>query len=53
LDTLPDLVFESEILAKGGQFILEHPGTFSFTSHNHFLDQRKYGGVNFSFFGRD
>lgn len=53
LETLPDLVFSSEILAKGGQFILEHPGTFSFTSHNHFLDQRKYGGVNFSFFGRD
>lgn len=53
LETLPDLVFDSEILAKGGQFILEHPGTFSFTSHNHFLDQRKYGGVNFSFFGRE
>jgi 16S rRNA (guanine966-N2)-methyltransferase len=53
LETLPDLIFSSEILAKGGQFILEHPAIFSFTSHNHFLDQRKYGGVNFSFFGID
>ncbi len=53
LDTLPDLVFSTEILAQGGQFILEHPGTFSFTSHNHFYEHRKYGGVNFSFFRRD
>lgn len=53
LDTLPDLVFSTEILPQGGLFILEHPGTFSFTSHNHFHEHRKYGGVNFSFFKRD
>ena len=53
LETLPDLVFETEILAKGGLLILEHPGTSSFTSHNHFHELRKYGGVNFSFFRRD
>ena len=53
LDTLPNMIFDTEILAKGGQFILEHPATYSFTSHTHFLQQRKYGGVNFSFFGKE
>ena len=50
LATLPDMIFNTEILARGGTFILEHPGSYSFTSHNHFNDHRKYGGVNFSFF---
>ncbi len=50
LETLPDAVFSSEILAKDGTFILEHPGSFSFTSHDHFSEHRKYGGVNFTFF---
>jgi len=50
LATLPDQIFSTEILAKGGTFILEHPGSHSFTSHNHFNEHRKYGGVNFSFF---
>ncbi|MDX2431520.1 MAG: RsmD family RNA methyltransferase [Bacteroides sp.] len=50
LETLPDLIFNTEILAKGGTFILEHPGTHSFTSHDHFNEHRKYGGVNFTFF---
>jgi 16S rRNA (guanine966-N2)-methyltransferase len=50
LDTLPDQIFNTEILAKEGTFILEHPGDHSFTSHNHFSEHRKYGGVNFTFF---
>lgn len=50
LDKLPDLIFSTEILAKEGTFILEHPGTFSFSSHAHFQETRKYGGVNFTFF---
>lgn len=50
LETLPDEIFSSEILAKDGTFILEHPGSFSFTSHDHFSEHRKYGGVNFTFF---
>ncbi len=28
LETLPDLIFNTEILAKDGTFILEHPGNF-------------------------
>ncbi len=50
LETLPDLVFGSEILAKEGTFILEHSASHSFTSHDHFNEHRKYGGVNFTFF---
>lgn len=50
LDTLPDLIFNTKILAKDGTFILEHPGNHTFTSHGHFAEHRKYGGVNFSFF---
>lgn len=47
---LPDMVLNTALLAKGGQFILEHPASFTFSSHPRFLHHRKYGGVNFSFF---
>jgi 16S rRNA (guanine(966)-N(2))-methyltransferase RsmD len=50
LEELPNLVLNTEILNKGGVFILEHPGNYSFTAHPRFQQQRKYGGVNFSFF---
>ena len=50
LHTLPDQVFSSGILCKGGQFILEHPSVHSFTAHANFSQHRKYGGVHFSFF---
>jgi len=53
LDQLPDLVFSSEILARDGWFILEHPGDHHFTAHPHFLNHRRYGGVNFTIFGRE
>jgi len=52
LETIPDLVLSTEILESAGLFILEHPGSYSFTSHNHFQEHRKYGGVNFTFFKR-
>jgi 16S rRNA (guanine(966)-N(2))-methyltransferase RsmD len=50
LPELPDLIFGTEILVNEGLFILEHPGKYSFTAHPHFLQHRKYGGVNFTFF---
>lgn len=52
LKDLPDLVLSAGILNEGGLFILEHPGSLTFTVHPRFLEQRKYGGVNFSFFSR-
>ena len=50
LDTLPDLVFEKEVLTDDGIFILEHPREFSFEEHPHFWQHRAYGKVNFTFF---
>lgn len=50
LAELPDLIFSTDILSKQGIFILEHPGSYSFTAHTRFLQHRKYGGVNFTFF---
>ncbi len=50
LAELPDLVLGSEILNKEGIFILEHPGSYSFSAHARFQQHRKYGGVNFTIF---
>lgn len=50
LPEIPDLVLSTDILNDGGIFILEHPGNYSFTAHPRFQQQRKYGGVNLSFF---
>jgi 16S rRNA (guanine(966)-N(2))-methyltransferase RsmD len=52
LEKLPDLVLSSNILAEGGIFILEHPGSFDFSAHAGFNQHRKYGGVNFSLFDK-
>ena len=50
LPTLPDLIFEKQMLADGGIFILEHSKEHSFESHPCFWQHRKYGKVNFTFF---
>ncbi len=50
LDTIPDLVFSNNLLNEKGIFILEHPKIYDFSDHPLFVDHRKYGKVNFSFF---
>ncbi|MBO7200796.1 MAG: 16S rRNA (guanine(966)-N(2))-methyltransferase RsmD [Bacteroidales bacterium] len=50
LPTLPDLIFEKQMLADGGVFILEHSKEHSFENHPCFWQHRKYGKVNFTFF---
>ena len=50
LNTLPNLVFSSNLLQVDGIFVLEHPKHTSFTEHPNFFDHRKYGNVNFTFF---
>lgn len=57
LDTIPDRVLSAVsdslpggLLRKGGEFILEHPGTYSFMGHPRFVKEKKYGNVHFSFF---
>ena len=48
---LPDLIFQHKLLKEGGYFVLEHPAAHSFETHPHFLRERRYGRVHFSFFG--
>ena len=50
LQDIPDVVLDTELLAEGGLFILEHPVEFQFTKHKYFKEIRNYGKVNFSFF---
>lgn len=50
LPTLPDLIFEHELLKTDGLFVLEHSKTNDFSTHPHFVAQRTYGSVNFTFF---
>ena len=50
LATIPDLVFEHQLLKPDGLFVLEHGKDLSFETHPHFVGHRHYGSVNFSFF---
>lgn len=50
LETLPDLIFENELLKENGLFVLEHGKTNHFEAHPCFVERRVYGSVNFSFF---
>jgi 16S rRNA (guanine(966)-N(2))-methyltransferase RsmD len=50
VDTIPDLVFEKNILKANGWFILEHSSGHSFSEHANFYQHRHYGNVHFSFF---
>lgn len=50
LGSLPDLVFQHELLKEDGLFVLEHGKDHSFENHPHFIERRVYGSVNFSFF---
>lgn len=49
-DILPNLIFEKNLLAPGGWFVLEHNSLHRFETHPRFLQQRNYGGTIFSFF---
>ena len=51
-DQLVRLVFDNELLTDDGLFVLEHPKQVSFQEHPHFMDQRHYGKVNFTFFAQ-
>ena len=50
LDTLPDEVFEADLLAPGGWMVLEHNPNHDFTKHPRFDEARNYGKTIFSFF---
>lgn len=50
LPTLPDLIFEKNLLKPEGVFVLEHGKNHDFANHPHFVEHRAYGSVNFSLF---
>ena len=50
LADLPDLIFKHELLAEEGWAVVEHNAIDDFKKHEHFFDERKYGGTIFSFF---
>ena len=50
LATLPDIIFERQLLKAEGIFVLEHGKDHDFSQHPHFVEHRAYGSVNFSIF---
>lgn len=51
IETIPDFIFENNILKENGWLIVEHGDKTNFGRHPAFIELRKYGGVNFSIFG--
>jgi 16S rRNA (guanine966-N2)-methyltransferase len=49
--SIPDLIFENKLLKENGIFVMEHSRNLSFVDHENFVEHRKYGNVNFTFFG--
>ena len=47
---LPDLILEQNFLNQEGFLIIEHGKETDFSQHTNFKEERRYGGVNFSFF---
>ncbi len=50
LESIPDLIFEKGLLKDRGWFILEHSKRQDFSLHEHYRENRVYGGVNFTIF---
>ncbi len=50
IDEISKLVFDNDLLNNGGLLIVEHPREVDFSNQKYFLEHRKYGKVNFSFF---
>lgn len=50
LDSLPNLIFENQVLSNDGVCIIEHPESIDFSQHTNFIELRRYGSVHFSFF---
>ncbi len=48
--SIPELVFENDLLKKEGWLIMEHSSKINFSETTHFSECRNYGSVHFSFF---
>ena len=50
LPELPEAILGRDLLRPRGLFILEHPGSYDFSTHPLFTEMRTYGAVHFSLF---
>lgn len=50
IDTIPTVIFEKNLVADGGLFVLEHNPNHDFIDHPNCVDVRKYGKTLLSFF---
>ncbi len=50
LPTIPDIIFQKNLLKPEGLLVFEHGKDHDFSAHPHFLEHRSYGSVNFSLF---
>lgn len=50
IEKIPELVFKNNLLAENGILILEHSKETKLDEVTHFIEKRKYGNINFSFF---
>jgi len=50
LASIPDLIFQHDLLKDDGIFVFEHGKNNDFSAHPHFVEHRSYGSVNFSLF---
>ncbi len=50
MNKVPQAIFESGVLKKGGLVIVEHDKKTSFNDHPNYTETREYGNVHFSFF---
>lgn len=53
IERLPKMIFEHDLLNNDGLLIIEHSKKNVFTNNVHFLHQRSYGKVQFSFFSKN
>lgn len=50
LDTIPDVIFENDLVKKEGWLVLEHNPNHDFKDHPKYLNERNYGKTIFSIF---
>ena len=50
LQTIPDLIFQYDLLKEDGLLVFEHGKNNDFSTHPHFIEHRSYGSVNFTLF---
>lgn len=50
LPEIPSLIFLYGLLKDGGLLVFEHGKDNDFSAHEHFVEHRSYGSVNFSLF---